>query len=70
MFLNPDFIINNAIYFIGGLVLARCAGHPWWPGMILKCPGKTGPNRMYDVMFFDDNKTTTGSVTEDKVMLP
>ena len=70
MFLNPDFIINNAIYCIGGLVLARCAGHPWWPGMILKCPGKTGPNRMYDVMFFDDKKTTTGSVTEDKVMLP
>ena len=49
----------------GDLVMAKCTGYPWWPGMILGC--QTLETSHYRVLYFNASKTTTAIVAGDKV---
>jgi len=51
---------------IGELVFARCTGHPWWPGMVVRIPTPNDPER-YQIMFFDVDKTTTAFVKRNRI---
>jgi len=57
------------MYFPGELVIARCTGHPWWPGMIRKVTEQNSSSRpfRYDVMFLDDKKMSTATVPEEQI---
>jgi hypothetical protein len=54
------------IYSLGELVIARCTGYPWWPGMIVQIPTRMDPEK-YRVMFFDDTSTSLSFVRQHQI---
>ena len=54
------------IYSLGELVIARCTGYPWWPGMIMRIPTRMDPEK-YQVMFFDDTSTSLAFVRQHQI---
>ena len=57
---------NDLSYGLGELVFARCTGHPWWPGMVVRIPTATDSDK-YQIMFFEDDKTTTAFVKQTRI---
>ena len=54
-------------FYPGDLVMARCQGYPWWPGMILSRHLLKGKDKKLKILFFDSEKTSKSLVSEMQV---